>query len=636
MQILEGKSLWEKGVRVGLLELQEGESAGPFVIIESAVSPLEVVEPTLEEKSMTVRDKDSQARHLLTLEGRFQLSDTKNANNRIYPASIWEKVFKDPSDLLKSVDRGEMLGERDHPKDGETRLERVAGKVSKLWRNSENKKEIMGRFSVFDTEAGRNLLAIHEGGGRLGVSSRGQGSVVRVGGQDVVQEDFKLQTWDVVHNPSTPGAYPEEVTESVADRPTTQPKETDMSRLAELETRLSRLRNRELGSLSEDAVALIREDVEEIQTALTAQGFDNAGQQAKLVTEATNFLRDLGDRKPAEAPEAVVGKADVKMLDGDPRLSARAESAEDVVKLVTEKAENPPTDLQEATKAARRTYREAVGLEGPLSALELEGVARAAKALVEKSKELDTKVPVIRATISHATLTEGKEEVIEATSERELRQKLAEALDGNENITIEIDRSEAVYAQCAQRFSGLLETQTLKADQAVREGAANQVTVSEMSAKLAGAKQLIEAFAAKHKTQKGELTEALADIEAASTILEAVGSEFRAERLRGAVVGIAATNPRLKGLSEALSSVTSVEEAISATSTLQENSQPAVLEREPDPIQVQKAQEVSEAARKEAEKKLTESTQSQRSQGNEGGAALTNKVVAAFPNPRGK
>jgi hypothetical protein len=647
LQILEGSKIYEDGKLIGPLNLQEGERAGPFIIIESFTGSLTVVEPTIEERAMTVKDDDGEKRHLLTMEGRFQMADMKNANNRIYPNSIWEKVFKDPSDVLKSVDRGEMLGESDHPKDGETRLSRVAGKVSKLWRNSENKKEIMGRFNVFDTEAGRNLLAIHEGGGRLGVSSRGQGSVVRIGGQDVVQEDFKLQTWDVVHNPSTPGAYPEEVTEAVADRPTTQPKETDMSRLAELETRLSRLRSRELGSLSEDAVSLIRENVEEIQTALTAQSFDNAGQQAKLVTEATNFLRDLSERKTPgvvdkkhyvgkeEGGKFIPGKLDEST--GDiVHFNPRAESADDVVKFVTEAVENPPTDLQEATKVARRTYREAVGLEGPLSSLELEGVAHAAKALIEKSESMDEKVPVIRARLLHATLNEGKEQVIEATSERELRQKLAEALEGNENITIEIDRSEAVYAQCAQRFSGLLETQTLKADQAVREGAANQATVSEMSAKLTGAKQLIEAFAAKHKEQKGELTEVLADLEAASTILEAVGSEFRAERLRGAVVGIAATNPRLKGLSEALSSVTSVEEAISATSTLQENSQPAVLDREPDPLQAQRAQEASEAARKEAEKKLTESTKSQRSQGNDSGAALTTKVVAAFPNPRGK
>ncbi len=389
--VLEGSKLYEDGKLIGPLDLQEGERAGPFIIIETCSGVLDVVEPTMTEASTTLKAGGSSRKHLLSLEGRFQMSDTKNANGRIYPNSIWEKVFKSPSEVLKMVDRGEMLGESDHPKDGETRLGRVAGKVSKLWRDSENKKEIKGRFSIFDTEVGRNLLAIHEGGGRLGVSSRGQGSVVRMGGHDVVQEDFKLQTWDVVHNPSTPGAYPEEVMESV-DGPTTQ-QETDMSRLADLEKRLSRLRNRELASLSEDAVALIREDAKEIQEALTEGTFDSPGKQAKLVTEATNFLRDLQEVAQPEEKKSELLSASIVEGTSEESTVVRAATPDDLVSMVVEKVDNPPTDLQEATKVARKTYREAMLIEGPLSAMELGGVAKAAKALIEKSKQLDKKGP---------------------------------------------------------------------------------------------------------------------------------------------------------------------------------------------------------------------------------------------------
>ncbi len=664
--VLEGSKLYEDGKLIGPLDLQEGERAGPFIIIETCSGVLDVVEPTMTEASTTLKAGGSSRKHLLSLEGRFQMSDTKTANGRIYPNSIWDKVFEGSSDVLKMVDRGEMLGESDHPKDGETRLSRVAGKVSKLWRDSENKKEIKGRFSIFDTEAGRNLLAIHEGGGRLGVSSRGQGSVVRMGGHDVVQEDFKLQTWDVVHNPSTPGAYPEEVMESV-DGPTTQ-QETDMSRLADLEKRLTRLRKREwkMASLSEDAVALIREDVKEIQESLTEGTFDSPGKQAKLVTEATNFLRDLQEgrvcntcHKPGKiddptgtcvncvrnaADDVRVGKKPkgpkpFKAYNEDGEEQIRAATADDLVIMVMGEVDNPPTDLQEATKVARKTYREIMNLEGPMSAVELEGVAKAAKALIEKSKQLDTKGPVIRATITHPTLaeSEGNETLIEVSSERELQSKVTELLDGNPHTLVEVDRSEAVYAECAKRFTGLLETQTLKADQAVRDGATNQVELSEISAKLAGAKQLIEGFAAKHKEQKGQIAEVVADLAAAITIMEAVGSEFRAERLRGAVVGIAATHPRMKGLSEALSNVSSIEDAISATSKLQEASRPPVLDREPDQIQAAKvAEKLNEAARKEDEQKQARAlTENKRPQGGQPVDALTLRVVADMPNPRG-
>ena len=626
LQILEGTKIFEDGQAVGTLTLQEGEKAGPFVIIESAVAPLKVVEPTLEEKAMTVGKGDSKARHLLTLEGRFQMADTKNANNRIYPNSLWERVFKNPSDVLKSVDHGEMLGEADHPKDGETRLSRVAGKVSKLWRSNENKKEIMGRFTVFDTEAGRNLLAIHEGGGRLGVSSRGQGSVVRVGGHDVVQEDFKLQTWDVVHNPSTPGAYPEEVTEAVADKPADELKETEMSRIADLEKRLSRLRSREPSTLSQDAVGLLREEAVEIQAALTEDTFDEPGRQARLATEATHFLRDL---------ETVTEKSPPASSGDIVETVSRPDTAGAVMETILAVVTDPPSDVQEATKAARRAYREKIGIEGPLSEQEMEGILKASKALIERSASMDSKVPVIRATIRGPGLTEDQEQVIEATTERELRGKIDEALGGASAAAVEIDRSEAVYAECASRFSALLEAQTLKADQVVRDNAANSAEMSEMSAKLAGARQIIEGFAAKHNGLKDELSEALADLEAASTILEAVGSEFRAERLRGAVIGIAATNPQLRGLGEALSNVSSIEEAISTASSLQEKAQPPALVREPGPDQaslVESAVEKSDQSRREAEKKLTESSRPRRQ--DNGPLSLTQKVAGAFPNPR--
>ncbi|MCI0528698.1 MAG: hypothetical protein L0Y56_14770, partial [Nitrospira sp.] len=116
LRILEGTSLYQDGERVGNLDLKEGQKAGPFVIIESASGLLKEVSPTVAESNMTLSEGKSSPGPLLTLEGLFQLADTKNANNRIYPESIWKRVFEDgKGDTLQSVERGEMLGECDHP-----------------------------------------------------------------------------------------------------------------------------------------------------------------------------------------------------------------------------------------------------------------------------------------------------------------------------------------------------------------------------------------------------------------------------------------------------------------------------------------------------------------------------------------
>lgn len=295
ISILEGNKIYSNGRMSGILNLEEGQKAGPFIIIENSCSPLKVIDPTPSEMEETiVLENGNRGKPLLTLEGRFQMADTINANNRIYPDSVWERSFSN-KDLMSSIDNGEMLGEADHPKDGETRLSRVCGKVTKLWRNPNDNKEILGRFIIFNNEAGKNLKAIHEGGGRLGVSSRGQGSVARLDGKDVVQEDYQLKTWDVVHGPSTPGAYPEEVSESKKEKP----QETKMSnkRLEELSSRFKKICSKVVKNMSTDAVVLLKESADEIQNCLITESFgDSSPAAAKLVTEVTNFLRDISEK----------------------------------------------------------------------------------------------------------------------------------------------------------------------------------------------------------------------------------------------------------------------------------------------------------------------------------------------------
>jgi hypothetical protein len=631
--ILEGRQIYEDGQLKGPLQLEEGQRAGPFIIIESCSFPLKVVEPTEEELKETILNETKEG-HLLTLEGRFQMADTENANGRIYPKAIWDKVFES-GDFLKSVDRGEVLGESDHPKDGETRLQRVAGKVTKLWKNPDNHNEVMGRFAIFNNENGKNLKAIHEGGGRLGVSSRGKGSVVRLNGKDVVQEDYALQTWDVVHGPSTPGAYPEEVTEagkgSVAMKKDSKGA-TESVDLIEVNGKKYKLVEAE--PIMEPGFVKTAADEEKWKKAKDAAGSE--GGEPKYALSNHIFHKMKGEAEECPKMNEAAGKTaeedwgkswigktyannkklrdafmtgwndvkDGKWVDppkelgaGSPAWLSHSLGQQYKMGKVKESKDNPTTpeelkaamklldpapvkDVQEALKSLRSLYRETFHIEGPLAKHEIDGINEVAKELIKMAEKLDEACPIIRAWVGN-NLVEDVQDVIEARTEGELRRKIKEIVDKSDGpVIINIDRSEKVFAESAKRFSGLLEAQTLKAEQAVREKAETQATISELSAKLAGAKKLIEAFAVRCKRLDESKKSALADVDAACKILDEMSKEVKAEGIKGAAAVIAASNPSSKNLGEALVSIGSIEEAISLVRKVKKNDLPKI-EREP-------------------------------------------------------
>lgn len=137
----------------------------------------------------------------LRVEGVFQRSDVPNANKRIYPRSLWEKELKESrvADMLASK---AMFGELDHPADGKTMLKRVSHIVTGLELQEDG--TVTGAAEILETPNGQILKTLFESGAQVGISSRGSGSVQN----GVVQEDFKLGTFDFVARPSTPGALP--------------------------------------------------------------------------------------------------------------------------------------------------------------------------------------------------------------------------------------------------------------------------------------------------------------------------------------------------------------------------------------------------------------------------------------------
>jgi len=136
------------------------------------------------------------------LTGIMQKSDQLNGNGRIYPHNVLVREMKN---YQKLIDERRALGELDHPEDSVVNLKNASHMVTDVWWNG---KDVMGKIKVLDTPSGNILKSLVDGGVKLGISSRGLGSVHEDNsGNTVVEDDFQLICFDFVSEPSTPGAY---------------------------------------------------------------------------------------------------------------------------------------------------------------------------------------------------------------------------------------------------------------------------------------------------------------------------------------------------------------------------------------------------------------------------------------------
>jgi hypothetical protein len=139
----------------------------------------------------------------LILSGIMQRGDALNQNGRNYPM----EVLKRECDKYKKVFITEKraLGELDHPDSSVVNLQNVSHNVLDLWWNG---KDLMGKLEILGTPSGNIAKELLKAGIRLGISSRGMGSVKQIGeGKVEVQDDFEIVCWDLVSNPSTQGAF---------------------------------------------------------------------------------------------------------------------------------------------------------------------------------------------------------------------------------------------------------------------------------------------------------------------------------------------------------------------------------------------------------------------------------------------
>lgn len=146
----------------------------------------------------------------IRIPGRFSVCDCVNGNNRRYSKRVWEKNLQPGSPLQESIQRNAAFGLLEHPKDGVvTLLSPISHHVTKATMvESKDAKgqfvyEVVGEIALLDTEEGKKLKALIEGGYNPLVSSRGYGSLEKApDGVDEVKEDFVCEGWDVVIKPS--------------------------------------------------------------------------------------------------------------------------------------------------------------------------------------------------------------------------------------------------------------------------------------------------------------------------------------------------------------------------------------------------------------------------------------------------
>jgi len=143
------------------------------------------------------------------IKGIFLQADIKNRNGRVYPMEVLEKEVGRYN--KKFINEKRAYGELGHPDGPTVNLERVSHMVTELYPDGKN---FIGEAKIMETPMGKIVKSLMNEGCRLGVSSRGMGSLNQKNGANYVRDDFYLATAaDIVADPSAPNAFVEGIME---------------------------------------------------------------------------------------------------------------------------------------------------------------------------------------------------------------------------------------------------------------------------------------------------------------------------------------------------------------------------------------------------------------------------------------
>ena len=317
-------------------------------------------------------ERGPRADGFLYMTGIVQMADAENKNHRVYPRTIWDKTLSESGGFMQRLRANQVVGMMGHPDDNKTIPSKISHVMTKVWVEDRSLPEcvvckasgpvhshIMGEARILNTTEGVALQKLQEGGVPIGISSRGRGSV-RGGsnGQQVVAEDFDLETFDVVLDPSTHGAWLRPVTEQFlqvcADGlccSTNEDQLTSYRGLVEMAL--------EHGdqSLHGDAQSLIEAIDERLSTPV--------GAPLEAVRQATQRLREaVAQRKPLGAQHVNEGDGD-----GQDKNDDVQPGRERVEEQMLDKS-NPEVSklIEEAKRDERRRLSEALAKNDELGA----------------------------------------------------------------------------------------------------------------------------------------------------------------------------------------------------------------------------------------------------------------------------
>ena len=162
----------------------------------------------VEEVEYITEEKESGGKNY-KIKGIFLQADIKNSNGRVYPMEVLEKeVAKYNRNFIKE---NRAFGELGHPDGPTVNLERVSHMITSLTPDGKN---FIGEAKIMETPMGKIVKNLMDEGAKLGVSSRGMGSLNQKNGANYVRDDFYLATAaDIVADPSAPNAFVEGIME---------------------------------------------------------------------------------------------------------------------------------------------------------------------------------------------------------------------------------------------------------------------------------------------------------------------------------------------------------------------------------------------------------------------------------------
>ena len=169
---------------------------------------VKLISEAVEEVEYITEEKEGGGKNY-KIRGIFMQADIKNRNGRIYPMEVLDEEVRKYNKNF--IEQKRAFGELGHPDGPTVNLERVSHMITSLKPDGKN---FIGEAKIMDTPMGKIVQNLMDEGAKLGVSSRGMGSLRQKGGANVVSDDFYLATAaDIVADPSAPNAFVEGIME---------------------------------------------------------------------------------------------------------------------------------------------------------------------------------------------------------------------------------------------------------------------------------------------------------------------------------------------------------------------------------------------------------------------------------------